>query len=425
MNITFHPTILPGQRKRDGSYTVYVRITFAGKCRRVPTSLVCWPEDLTRTRRIKSADVLEKAQALASRMRDAVSDLTSFELEGRDIDWVVGRIRDALAGDSFRLDFFEWGETVAATKTPQTRRSYVTALNALERYLGRRSLDINAITRSMLLNFMDWAAKEPKAYYNYRTGETRSCKAREGKNAGAAARYLMKLDHIYEAARYKYNDEDAGRILIPRTPFAGIPRTQPPSQGQKNLGAAMVRRIMEARPGTFLEREALDVFVLSFALMGANLADMYAARKVTGGWWEYHRQKTSRRRADGALVRVKLQPEALERVAALQDGPRGWWIPALHRNDRGKDVETRLVNRGLRRWAEREGIAPFTLGAARHSWASIARVDAAIEKATVDDGIAHKGDYAVTDIYAEKNWTLVAKANRRVLDIVAKAQRDV
>lgn len=415
--ITFRTIILPGQRKADGSYTVYIRVTFKGRSRRLATSLDCRPEDLTRSRRIKSPDLLRKGDDLIRRMREAVECYTVFDLEGRDVDWVVRRIRDAIAGDGFRLDFFTYGEKVALTKTPSTRRSYYSALNALERFLGRRQLDVNEVTRALLLRFREWADAEPKQYYNFRTGETRACRSGAGKGGGAGARHLMKLAHIYDAARFQYNDEDAGRILIPRTPFDGIPRTQPPSQGQRNLGAELVGRIFRAQPQSVIEREALDVFCLSFALMGANIADLWAAKPFRGSWWEYHRQKTEKRRRDGALVRVLLQPEAQARLRVLQDGPRGWWVPALHKGDRGKDVATAMVNRGLRRWAEREGVEPFTFGAVRHSWASIAR-SAGIEKATVDDGLAHKGDYAVTDIYAERNWQMVADANRRVLDIV-------
>jgi hypothetical protein len=38
-----------------------------------------------------------------------------------------------------------------------------------------------------------------------------------------------------------------------------------------------------------------------------------------------------------------------------------------------------------------------------------------VEKATIDDCLCHKGDFAVADIYAERAWHLMAAANDKVL----------
>ena len=115
----------------------------------------------------------------------------------------------------------------------------------------------------------------------------------------------------------------------------------------------------------------------------------------------------------GTAVRVTV-PEVLQPyIARLQDGPRGWWLPALHHGS--KDGTTAVVNRGLRKWAERNGVKPFTFGAARHSWASIARQKAKVEKATVDECLVHVGEFRITDIYAERAWDLLDEANEKVL----------
>lgn len=65
----------------------------------------------------------------------------------------------------------------------------------------------------------------------------------------------------------------------------------------------------------------------------------------------------------------------------------------------------------------------FTFGAARHSWATLAR-RAGVEKATVDECLAHKGDFSVTDIYAERSWELMWQANRTVLDLFRWPRQD-
>jgi integrase len=72
------------------------------------------------------------------------------------------------------------------------------------------------------------------------------------------------------------------------------------------------------------------------------------------------------------------------------------------------------VNKGLKEWCEQEGIEPFTFYAVRKSWATIARKKG-VEKALVDEGLAHVGDYKMTDIYAERPWDKINEANSKVL----------
>ena len=412
MQLTLKPIIIQGGRRKDGTWPVYIRVTFKGTTRRLPSTLVCTADDLTRSGKIKNATILQKGSELCARMRATCDDLSPFTLEGWTVDDVVAHIRRQLAGDSFRLDFFTWADGYIAGKAGSTRVAYVTALNTLERFLGKRQLDVNDISRAMLLDFADFADGEPKMHRLKGTGEIVPCTKEKLKGA-AGARHLMKLAHIFNAAKDRYNDEDAGRILIPRSPFAGISRKAPPSKGQESLGVELMQQIILAEAETPYERRALDVFVVSFGLEGVNLADLWRTKPFEGGVWKYNRQKTEKRRADHAAMRVTV-PEVLQPyIARLQDGPRGWWLPALHHGS--KDGTTAVVNRGLRKWAERNDVQPFTFGAARHSWASIARQKAKVEKATVDECLVHVGEFRITDIYAERAWDLLDEANAKVL----------
>lgn len=416
MVVTFKPVIIQGNRRKDGTWAVYIRVTFKGVCRRLPTSLAATSSDLTRSGRIRSQDLLEKAGELVARMRGALSDLTYFEMEAWDVDRVVGRIRDRLGAEGFRLDLFVWADRYLKTKGASTRRTYDQALGALERFLGRRQLDVNEITRAMLLEFVDYVNSEPKMHRT-RTREWTTSGA--GKLPGAAAaRHVQKLGHIYRAARDRYNDEDTGRIVIPRSPFDAVRLpVPPPSRGQRSIGAEAMQRVILARTDDYRERVALDAFVVSFCLMGANLADLWAAAPPSGDVWEYHRQKTRERRADGAFMRVTVPSTAGPFIARLREGnarSAGLWLPGLRRLASSKDICTAKVNAQLRKWAEREGLPDFTFYAARHTWATLAR-RAGVEKATVDECLGHVGDFALTDIYAERSWDLLDAANAKVL----------
>lgn len=408
---SFKPIILPSGRRKDGTWPVYIRITHHGRSRRIQTSLVCYQSDVTRGGKIKSQQIMSQGTALADRMRAAISDITPFELDEMDVDEVTLRVADALRAESFRLDFFAFGEAYAATKSVSTGMTYFVAMNAFARFLGRRTIDVNEITRQMLLEFVDWNEGQNKAHKSGKAASTKKIPL------GSSARHIAKLRHLYEAAKERYNDEDRGIIVIPRSPFDRISRHQPPSHGQDALPVELLRKILTAETESNLERTALDAFALSLLLMGANLADLYRARPFSGKTWKYNRKKTETRRADRAEMQVEVPDEAAAFIASLRS--RGdadaWWLPALHVVGKDGDSCTRMVNRGLRRWCDREGVQRFTFYAARHSWATLAR-RLGVEKATVDDCLCHLGDFALADIYAERAWNLMTAANRKVVD---------
>jgi hypothetical protein len=67
--ITFEPIIIPNNKRNDGTYPVKIRVYFNGKSRRLPTTWVCHPSDITRTKRKsvkikKDSGVRDKAKEL-------------------------------------------------------------------------------------------------------------------------------------------------------------------------------------------------------------------------------------------------------------------------------------------------------------------------------------------------------------------------
>lgn len=404
--ITVNPLALPSNRRRDGTIPVYVRVYYATKSRRIPTNVVCYPSDLTRSGRIKTQGVLDAVNVICARMRNAVSDLTPADLEGRDVDWVVERIRCADRLHTFKLDFFVFADELIRSKTPGARGQYVTACNVFAEYLGKREIDVNDITRPLLQGFLSWMRDK---VFCFRSG-TLSLSGRSRIPNGAESRDMAKLAHIFGKAKDRYNDEDSGLILIPRNPFKGLLLKHPPSRGQKSLGVDLMQTIIGATHPLPSVQTALDLFVISFALMGANLADLYEASVKElrdGGVWQYRRRKTRTRRADGAVMKVTVPEEIYGRLDAL-DG--------LRRMAGKAEYATAKVNKGLARWCRDNEVPVFTFYAARHSWATIARKEG-VEKATVDECLCHVGDYRLTDIYAERSWELMDRANRVVLDL--------
>lgn len=410
---SFKAVVVPGQRRQDGTYNVKIRVLHNRGQRRIPTSLYARPQDLTRSLRIKSPDILSKSDELIVQMRAAISDINPFDLETMSVEQLVDHIRGVLKTDTFRLDFFVFADEWILRKAESTRRNYQGALASFARYLGRRSIDINEITRRLILDYMEVTDSENKLQWSY--SKQMLVETSKPKGGGTASRHVMKLAHIFDAARARYNDEDSGRILIPRDPFSRIEYHLPPSEGQHSIGAEMMQSVIDAQTDDTLERIALDIFVVSFATMGANFADLYNAVPPRGGVWTYNRQKTRTRRADRAAMTVYI-PAVLQGALRRLGGDSGgaWWLPVLRDVDPDKSVASQKVNRALARWCKKNGAERFTFYAARHTWATLAR-KAGVEKALVDECLCHVGDFQLTDIYAERDWDLINGANEKVL----------
>lgn len=411
--ITFKAIIIPGNKRKDGTYPVKIRVTFKGVSRRLPTTLICSQSDLTRSLHIKSPDILNRADALIARMRNAIKDISPFDLEIRDVDWVVSHIKSSLAEESFHLDFFEWADAFIMSKKEGTRAGYTSALNAFARFLGSCSIDINSITKSMVMDFVDFFDKEPKISYSRKTKEIK--KTDFTKSSGVtSSKYVNALAHIYNSAKEKYNDEDSGKVFIPKSPFSNITIKRSSPGGQKNIGRELMQTIISYETDDDMMRTGLDMFIISFCLMGANMVDLYYAKSFKGDWWIYNRSKTRDRRSDNAEMRVLIPPQVVPYLERMK-GRHGNWL-CLSELFRDNNYATGCINRYLRKWCKVMDIEPFTFYAARHTWASLGR-SIGIEKATIDDCLVHKGDYSITDIYAEKSWDLMQEANRKVLDL--------
>jgi site-specific recombinase XerD len=416
--ITFEPIIIPNNKRSDGTYPVKIRVYFNGKSRRLPTTWVCHPSDITRTKRKsvkikKDAGVRDKAKVLIDKMRAIVGKYTMIELEGKDVDWVVKKIKDGLSDKDFHLDFFEWAEKFIICKQPNTRNAYTRALNAFERFLGKRSIDINSINKMMIIEFMEFIDAEKKMRWDRKTKTIIESKVERIPKA-ASSLLVMKLQHIFEAAKDRYNDEDDEKINIPRSPFSSIKKVFPVGdQAQEALSKDVMQQIILAHTDDENVRVALDTFIVSFALMGANLADLYYATPFKGNEWVYDRKKITSRKAE---MRVKIPPQILPHINRLKNGKdKSLWLPALHEFGKTKHYCNQRLNICLRRWQSDINSEDFTMYAARHSWAQYAR-DLGYDLASVNECLCHKDNLEMGRIYASLTWEQKNEINQKVID---------
>jgi hypothetical protein len=166
------------------------------------------------------------------------------------------------------------------------------------------------------------------------------------------------------------------------------------------------------------QRKYIDIFKLSFFLIGINIGDLCKLQRINGDRIDYNRAKTHR------LYSVKVEPEAM----AIIEQYRGndWLLDPLDRYDNYRQYARRL-NGALQSIGKveigkqnRKSIKPLysniTTYWARHSWATIA-ASLDIPKETIAAALGHGGN-TVTDIYIDFDQRKVDEANRRVIDWV-------
>lgn len=401
-NVTFKPVVYAHQKRADGTYNVKIRMTLHRVSRNLPTTITATPDDLTRSLKLKTGPVLYRANDLIRQMQEVLATLPPFSLDTMTADDAVNFVKKRMTSGEFRLNFFDFADEFIAKKSATAAGFYVRAVRGLLRFTGSRDLDVNEISYRMLTEFCEF----------YQNETTRGTARNAAKMPGSSSPIMSALHAVYKAARDKYNDEDTGYIPIPRDPFARLHLEQPKFKGQRAMDEKTLQTIIDYRTGNRVKRRAVDLFLLSYLLMGANLADLVEAVPPSGDVWEYCRRKTRNRRDDDARIKVKIPPEAAPYISRLKKGAReGRWLEAG-----GLTLSANTTcNRSLKDVAAELGLPPFTFYAARKSFATIARRQG-VEKATIDECLCHVGGYRVADIYIERDWELMWKAQRKAID---------
>lgn len=402
------------QNKRsDGTYNVRIRVTHNAKVKRISTNLYVTDRELTRSRQMKAGRVLDAANDLVRKCREACN-MMGMEIQAAPIDTIVEKLKTILTGGgSFRLDFMQYAEEKLLGLSEGTAVIYKAALNSLRRFTGRNELDISEINVKFLRAFERFIESEPSKRGSNRkkgTGE-------EQKGGRAVSLYMSCIRALHNRAKDEFNDEDRDLINIPYSPFAHYKIKPQPRTRKRAIPVDRIQEIINLpyKKGTSYNL-AKDCFLLSFILIGMNSADMYYASPLKDRVLLYNRRKTASRRDDAAEMRVLVEPCADFLLEKYKD-PTGKYLFTFASHYSSFKTFNRMINEGLKEIGKEIGVEGLTFYAARHSWATIARsAVVGIDKATVHEALNHVDkDMRVTDIYIDKDWSVIWNANKKVL----------
>lgn len=420
---TFKAEVIEHHKKKDGTYNVKIRVTHQRVKRYVATSLFVTKEDMTRSLKIKNQKIIDATDAIVKQYRDACNDLGE-KLAGMNVDQVVDYIKGHKEKDqAFYLDIVKYGwdkvEEMKRAGHAGNARTYEIMLAVLVQFVGRESLSVSEVTAKFVEAFAGWIQSRPE-----KKGRSKGYKR-------AASLYLANLRALHNMAKSEFNDEDTGVINIPLSPFAKFKVPKTPVSRKRAVGVEVVQAIA-ALPysanyqlGTNRHNLAKDIFLLSFGLIGINSIDLFSCDCIKDERITYKRTKTTNRREDEAEISIKIEPEILPLVEKYRDpsGERVFKFYLMYANSQTFNC---AVNRGLK-MIEKElkaidkdlEVDDLEYYAARHSWATIARNSAKVEKYTVHAALNHVDEeMKSTDIYIDKDYALIDEANRKVLDLV-------
>ena len=403
---TFKAVVLGDRKRADGTYNVKIRVTHKRQTLKVPTSMYVKSEQMTRSLKLKDQRIIDACDAIIAEWRGVVADLgtTADVLSCADlVEYLRSKTRDA---KGFRLDFIAYIRRFAERKTKHnTKASYLTLANALNRYTEGKGLDISDIKVPMLQGFEDWMRKEEIA-------------------PGTMHLYMSVLKAAHNAAKLEYNDEDNGVIRIQGSPFARYKMPKAPLPEPRAIDLATLQRIADLddeNAVNSLRNLGRDLFMLSFALGGINAVDLYNLpySAYKGDYIEYNRRKTQHSRMDKAYYRVAVLPEVRPLLERYLD-PTKQRLFRLHlRYCVDKTFLARVPDaiKAVAKVVKSE--RAYTYYSARHTYATLARNTCAIDMYTVHELLNHSDQaMKITDRYIERDWQRLFDAHAKVVRLV-------
>lgn len=375
-----------GKPKLDKSRKVSIVVSHKGQRRRIPTNIVLTDSDVSRSGKISSRKVQKAIDDKINLLKDKLYDL-EIDLLGKDvdIDWIFSHITK----ESETLDFFGYAEKWIERSANKGKKNYSIMLNSLERFNQCRKLPFSLIDYSFLNRYKDYLDGHPRAQ----------------------SLYLGNIRHLFNEAIKEYNTDD--KKVITNNPFEkftipkDIPNTKNRVISEENLVKVFnfkgTRRIGMAR----------DCYIMSFCLMGMNSVDMYECTQYKNGVLAYDRAKTRDKRADNAHIEIEV-PDVIKPLFKKYKGTSRVFDFYMKYSNSGSF--NKHINKGLHYIADKLGIPRFDFYSARHTWASIARNKLGIDKYTIHEALNHVSDLDITDIYIQKDYTNINKANAKVVD---------
>lgn len=374
--------------RSDGKVNIKIRIIHKKRSIYLSTNVYIEPKYFDKSSgMVKSSHF--NANHINSQIRNKILQYERIILSrmGESIDYVdVNTIRKLIVKNEDKLNFTTYTNRLVDKMRISGKNGnadiYETALRSIQSFTGREVVEFNEITPHFLED------------YEYE-------KTKNGVGLNSISVYLRTVRSILNKA---IKDDIISYDAYPFRKY----KIKSIKTEKRNLPVEVIKAIKDFSGG-YHENRARDIFMLSFYLIGINMVDLYYMKKdnLYAGRLEYKRRKT------GAIVNVKVFPEALEIINRYKaDNEYLFTFNSRYANHK---AFVKYLNARLKNVARSLGITkPLSSYYARHSWATIT-ISLGYNKDIVKYALAHSMN-DVTDGYIEYNPVLVDNANKTVIE---------
>lgn len=406
--------ILEKNKRADGTYPIQVRIFNNGKHAYLDSEMSANDWELERQKDssvlvIKERKLYRRADDYLKRIEDVMNTLALDDLTAKEVkEAVILEIRKSKrsATGINLIDFLEMRIAVLKAKGKSGMAANVKTLkNSLVKFIERPILFSNEIKPKFLAKYQEYLEKQ-------------------GLNETSQYNMLKELRTTFNAAIEEYNDEDEGDIVIKNYPFRKYKLKQPQTE-HRGLYAEDIIPLYRMYDNydslSNRERLALDMYFLSFFLIGINSVDLYnlQANSLKSGRLIYNRTKVKNRREDKGRTNVLVEPEAMNILKTYLANKSSSMLLRFSETYSTPANFNHAISTGLKGLCEKAGINRITYYSARHSWATIARNNCEVTKDDINLALNHVEQsraMRTTDIYIRPSYTRIDHANRKVID---------
>ena len=413
---TFKAVVMRHQKRRDGKYPVSIRVTQNKKSSYISTGLYVSGKQISpKTFELKDQFVLERTNSTIRTYERHLLSYSSIELS----EMPVEAIKASLSKLTEHIDYFLFCDELIAKKRKELTIALRNALKIIKEEMGYNQMYATDFTSNFLRKF-----KETLDTRDVTTTLKDGTVRRRKMSQKTKRNYLNAICSSFKRMKECYNTEFVQKIS--HDPFIGLERYKEPLTKKRSMSVADLRKFLSATHKSRYKEMATDLMKMSFCLCGMNLADIYnlprsaynpSTKRIT-----YNRMKTRTTRADCALSSIRVEPE-MEDVFNKYLAKSGDKL-----FDFGTKAESSMFShmmshrvRSITKKLEMEMMSPYWF---RHTWATIARNKCGISKDDIDLCLNHVGNNPMADVYIDYDWSIIDRANRKVLDYVFNSDKE-
>ena len=381
---------------KDGTSPLYICVNHASSSCYIPMPGVRlkssqWDKAKKKVINHPQADTINSvALSTLAKANEAVMQLGSVR------GWSTAKVRDKIAEYIYPSDDVDTGfMAVMSAYTnqcdkPNTKDKFDQTATHIKRWLGAkgaRTLQFADITPDWLQNFDRYLINYCPAV------NSRSIHLRNVRTI-----FNFALNHQLTTAPYPFR-----QYKIKSAPSNPTPLT-----------LEQLRLLWSHHPHTSAQAYALDIWRLTFALIGINMVDLANLKTISQGRINYTRRKT------GRLYSIKVEDCAKSLINAHRGAKT---LVDILQHYKDVHVATSMINRHLKDIASELGLPPITTYTARYTWATLAlSIDTPIE--VISQALGHSYGQAVTLGYIMPDRRKVDEANKKVLNLLFGNSKD-